>query len=68
MRSDSPVITSSDGSTPIVPAECPHQIASSPHDISEPIWEIRGSPPEALSTNRPAFMIASSSASAHKAL
>ena len=41
--------------------------ARRPHDKSDPIWEILGNPPDALSMKSPAFMIASSSASAHNA-
>ena len=63
----SPDITMSEGRTPTLPAARGHHSARRPHDKSDPIWEILGKPPDALSMKSPAFMIASSSASAHNA-
>jgi hypothetical protein len=53
--------------TPTAAPTRSHQLASTTQDTRLPATEIRGSPPDALSTNMPALMIASSSASAHSA-
>ncbi len=64
MTSVSPTSTVSDEITPTLPAARSHQTSRITHENTLPTCETIGSRPAALSTKRPAFMIASSSASA----
>ena len=67
MISVSPVTTASEGSTPTAPAVANHHAASTIQETRLPAYDTAGMRLDALSTNIPAFRMASSSASAHNA-